>query len=69
MGRGLRVPERIGKGNTSIPNLKIVKWTDRPAALPFNDGLPEKPARPQRADYVDSADPPNDLDPDDDINL
>ncbi len=73
-------PERIGKGNTSIPNLKIVKWTDRPAALLFNDGLPEKPAyqdhqaplaqpRPQPADYVKPAVPVSNLDPNDSINL
>ncbi len=73
-------PARIGKGNTSIPILKIVKWTDRPAALPFNDGLPEKPAyqdhqapiaqpRPQRADYVKPSVPADNLDPDDEINL
>ncbi len=73
-------PARIGKGNTSIPILKIVKWTDRPPALPFSDGLPEKPAyqdhqapiaqpRPQRADYVKPAVPVDNLDPDDEINL
>ncbi len=57
---------RIGKGNTSIPNFRIVQWRDRPAAMPFNDGLPEQlatrtpaaqpaatPARPTRAEYQD----------------
>jgi hypothetical protein len=71
---------RIGKGNTNIPNFTIVKWTDRPDALPFKDDLPEKPAytdhqaplapaRPQRADYVNPAGPSNNLDPDDSIDL
>jgi hypothetical protein len=27
------VPTKIGKGNTRIPTLKIVKWVDRPAEL------------------------------------
>ena len=55
---------RIGKGNTHIPNFKIVKWTDRPAALPFNDGLPEKSA------YRDHQAPPSDDgDPNDEIPL
>ncbi len=71
-------PTRIGKGNTSIPNFAIVKWTDRPAALPFKDSLPEKSAhqdhqaplaRPQRADYVKPAAPVDNLDPNDSINL
>lgn len=73
-------PTRIGKGNTSIPNLRIVQWTDRPEALPANDGLPEKstyqdhqaplaPPRPQRADYVQPAEPVANLDPNDSINL
>ncbi len=55
---------RIGKGNTNIPNFKIVTWTDRPAALPFNDGLPEKPP------YRDHQAPlSNDDDPNDEIRL
>ncbi len=55
---------RIGKGNTNIPNFKIVKWTDRPAALPFNDGLPENPP------YRDHQAPlSNDDDPNDEIRL
>ena len=73
-------PLRIGKGNTNVPNFKIVKWTDRPDALPFKDNLPEKaayqdhqapvaPPRPQRADYVKSAVPDTNLDPNDDISL
>ncbi len=49
---------RIGKGNTNIPNFKIVKWTDRPAALPFNDGLPDKPAyRDHQAPLTADGDP------------
>ncbi len=73
-------PARIGKGNTNIPNFKIVKWTDRPDALPFKDDLPEKTTyqdhqaplaqpRPQREDYVNPAVPPSNLDPNDSINL
>lgn len=27
------VPTRIGKGNTNIPTLKIIKWADKPADL------------------------------------
>ncbi len=27
------VPTRIGKGNTNIPTLKIIKWVDKPADL------------------------------------
>jgi hypothetical protein len=30
-------PKKVGKGNTVIPNLKIVKWVDRPAALTGDD--------------------------------
>jgi hypothetical protein len=60
-------PTRIGKGNTNVPNFKIVKWTDRPDALPFNDGLksptPEMP-------YVDHQAPLTQHgDPNDSINL
>ncbi len=73
-------PARIGKGNTNVPNFKIVQWVDRPDALPFRDNLPEKaayqghqaplaPPRPQRADYVKSAVPDTNLDPNDDISL
>ncbi len=73
-------PTRIGKGNTNVPNFKIVEWRDRPPALPFNDGLPEKPAyqdhqaplaqaRPQQADLVKPAVPASNLDPNDSINL
>ncbi len=73
-------PARIGKGNTNIPNFKIVKWTDRPDALPFKDGLPEKPGytdhqaplappRPQREDYVNPAGPPDNSEFNDSINL
>ena len=37
---------------------KIVKWTARPAALPFNDGLPEKPAyRDHQAPLTIDGDP------------
>ena len=57
-----------------------MQWTARPDALPFKDGLPEKPAfedhqapltpaRPQREDYAKPAGPPDNADPDDDINL
>ena len=57
-------PARIGKGNTNIPNFNIVKWADRPDALPFNDGLPEKPA------YTDHQAPLTQHgDPNDSINL
>ena len=53
---------RIGKGNTNIPNFKIVKWTDRPAALPFNDGLPEKPPyRDHQAPLADDGDPNDEI--------
>ncbi len=57
-------PTRIGKGNTNVPNFKIVEWRDRPPALPFNDGLPEKPA------YTDHQAPLTQHgDPNDRINL
>ena len=39
-------PVRIGKGNTSVPNLEIVDWVDRPAGLQDPNGSPEKPADP-----------------------
>ena len=73
---GGSTPARIGKGNTNIPIFKIVKWMDRPAALPFKDGLPEKPAEPAP---LASPAPPKfqdhqaplapGLDPNDSINL
>ena len=69
---------RIGKGNTSIPNFRIVQWRDRPAALPFKDGLPEKPAAvapvaqptaPGFQDHQAPLAPTPELDPNDSINL
>ncbi len=39
-------PARIGKGNTSVPNLEIVDWVDRPAGLQGSNGSSEKPADP-----------------------
>ncbi len=73
-------PRRYGKGNTNVPNFKIVEWRDRPDALPFNDGLPEKPAyqdhqaplvrpQPQQTEFVKLAAPVANLDPNDSINL
>ncbi len=73
-------PTRIGKGNTNVPNFKIVKWMDRPDALPFNDGLPEKTVhgdhqaplvqpQPQQTEFVKLAAPVSNLDPNDSINL
>jgi hypothetical protein len=36
-------PARIGKGNTNIPTLAIVKWIDRPAALDENSQQNSQP--------------------------
>ena len=32
-------PARVGKGNTNVPNLAIVKWVDRPNGLPLDQPL------------------------------
>ena len=57
-------PARVGKGNTNVPNFKIVQWVGRPDALPFSDGLPEKPT------YTDHQAPLTQHgDPNDSINL
>ena len=37
-------PARIGKGNTSVPNLEIDDWVDRPAGLNGSNGASESPA-------------------------
>lgn len=47
------VPQKVGKGNTTVPTLVISKWVDRPAALngdttqaaPVNDAVPPAPAQ------------------------
>jgi len=34
------VRQKVGKGNTSLPTLKIIKWVDRPAELTPDDEAP-----------------------------
>lgn len=39
------VPQKVGKGNTTVPTLNIVKWVDRPAEL--NGQEAQQPAQAQ----------------------
>ena len=51
--------ERIGKGNTNIPNLRIVDWVDRSIALPLKAGASAPP--PARQIPSDGGAESNDL--------
>lgn len=43
-------PTKVGKGNTNVPKLEIVKWVDRPDALPLKAEPPlSTPAPAQEA--------------------
>ncbi len=46
------VRQKVGKGNTAIPTLKIVKWVERPAELQQGSAAAPKPA-PQAAPASD----------------
>ena len=39
-------PEKVGKGNTRVPNFKLVSWVARPAGMNAEDGL-EQWAEPE----------------------
>jgi len=41
-------PEKVGKGNTRVPNFKLVSWVARPAGMNAEDGL-EQWAEPEPA--------------------
>ena len=41
-------PEKVGKGNTRVPNFKLVSWVARPAGMNAEDGL-EHWAEPEPA--------------------
>lgn len=48
---------KVGKGRTSIPKLKIVKWVDRPAELDSDsDGAPAAAAQPDAAPSAPAGD-------------
>lgn len=50
------VPTKVGKGNTTVPTLRIVKWVDRPAELQDNEGLAVSGSSPSPVTAATTAD-------------
>ena len=49
-------PWKVGKGNTQVPDFKIVEWRDRPKDLPLEETPGQSatpPPQPQRSAYTD----------------